>query len=256
MYLLLSIFSIFASALTFFSGFGLGTLLTPVFALFFPVNIAISLTAIVHLLNNLFKWLLVGRHSDKDVILKFGILAMFAAFLGAWLLSFFADLEPIFSYSFLGRQAAITYLKLIIAGLMIFFALFELMPAYQNLAFDKKYLPVGGLLSGFFGGLSGHQGALRSAFLIRAGLSKESFIATGVSIAVLIDFTRLTVYSTKFLTALKPGYFPVLAIATGSAFLGALLGNFYLKKITLKAIQYLVSSLLILIAVLLAVGIL
>jgi acyl-CoA reductase-like NAD-dependent aldehyde dehydrogenase len=43
------------------------------------------------------------------------------------------------------------------------------------------YLPVGGLLSGFFGGLSGHQGALRSVFLLRAGLTKESFIATGVT---------------------------------------------------------------------------
>ena len=29
------------------------------------------------------------------------------------------------------------------------------------LEFDRRYLPLGGLLSGFFGGLSGHQGALR-----------------------------------------------------------------------------------------------
>ena len=33
--------------------------------------------------------------------------------------------------------------------------------------------------SGFFGGLSGMQGALRSAFLARAGLSKEAFVASG-----------------------------------------------------------------------------
>ena len=46
------------------------------------------------------------------------------------------------------------------------------------------FLAAGGLLSGFLGGLSGHQGALRSAFLIKCGLSKEVFIASGVVIAL------------------------------------------------------------------------
>ena len=36
-----------ASLLTFISGFGLGTLLLPVFAVFFPLEVAILLTAIV-----------------------------------------------------------------------------------------------------------------------------------------------------------------------------------------------------------------
>jgi hypothetical protein len=39
------------------------------------------------------------------------------------------------------------------------------------------------------------QRALRSAFLIRAGLSKEAFIATGVVVAAIIDVTRLGVYT-------------------------------------------------------------
>jgi len=37
------------------SGFGLGTLLLPVFALFFPLPVAIAATALVHLANNFFK---------------------------------------------------------------------------------------------------------------------------------------------------------------------------------------------------------
>ena len=41
------------SGLTLVSGFGLGTLLVPVFGLFFPIEVAISLTAIVHFLNSL-----------------------------------------------------------------------------------------------------------------------------------------------------------------------------------------------------------
>ena len=42
-----------ASMLTFFSGFGLGSMLTPAFILFFPPEIAVAATAIVHFLNNL-----------------------------------------------------------------------------------------------------------------------------------------------------------------------------------------------------------
>ena len=58
-YILIPIVALLASALTFFSGFGLGTLLLPAFALFFPVDVAIALTAIVHFLNNTFKFVLV-----------------------------------------------------------------------------------------------------------------------------------------------------------------------------------------------------
>ena len=59
--------------LTFFSGFGLGTILMPVFAIFFPVEIAIALTGVVHFSNSLFKISLVGRKADKEVLLRFGI---------------------------------------------------------------------------------------------------------------------------------------------------------------------------------------
>jgi uncharacterized membrane protein YfcA len=44
-----------AAGLTLFSGFGLGTLLMPVIAMFVPADVAISVTAMVHFTNNLFK---------------------------------------------------------------------------------------------------------------------------------------------------------------------------------------------------------
>ena len=75
--------ALLASGLTFFSGFGLGTLLLPVFAFFFPLEEAIALTAVVHFLNGLFKLALVGRHVDRGVILRFGLPAIAAAFVGA-----------------------------------------------------------------------------------------------------------------------------------------------------------------------------
>ncbi len=57
----------FTAVLTFFSGFGLGTILAPVFAIFFPIDIAIALTGVVHFSNNLFKMALVGKNTDKAV---------------------------------------------------------------------------------------------------------------------------------------------------------------------------------------------
>jgi hypothetical protein len=65
----------------------------------------------------------------------------------------------------------------------------------------EKYLPLGWLLSGFVGGLSGHQGALRSAFLIKADLREEIFIRTGTVSAVIADIIRLGVHGADFYTA-------------------------------------------------------
>ena len=48
---IIAVTSVFASLLTYISGFGLGTLLLPVFSLFFDIEVAIAATAIVHLFN-------------------------------------------------------------------------------------------------------------------------------------------------------------------------------------------------------------
>jgi len=142
----------------------------------------------------------------------------------------------------------ITPVKLIIAILMALFALMELLPYLNKISFSQKLLPVGGLLSGFFGGLSGHQGALRSAFLLRAGLTKESFIATGVVISCLVDFSRLFIYSSRFGRALSVHTIDLLLVAVVAAFLGVFLANRYLHKVTMRAVQIIVSVLLFAIA--------
>ena len=87
-----------ASLLTFFSGFGLGTLLTLVFMLFFPAELAITCTGIVHFFNNIFKLSLVGRHADKGVVIRFGIPAKIVAIIGAWLLSKISVMHPLYEY--------------------------------------------------------------------------------------------------------------------------------------------------------------
>jgi len=243
-----------ASVLTFFSGFGLGTLLTPVFAIFFPIELAIALTGVVHFVNNIFKLGLVGRHAVGKILLRFGVPAVIFAWLGAKVLVSLSDLQPLFTYAAFGNTFLIMPVKLIIAILLIFFAIADLFPLFEKWKFGEEKLPLGGALSGFFGGLSGNQGAFRSAFLIKLGLSKEAFIGTSVVIACFIDLTRLSVYSTRFYSAGLQENLQLVVIASLAAICGAVIGNRLLKKITIDFIQKTVAVLLILIALALGLG--
>lgn len=254
-FLIVPLVALGASALTLFSGFGLGTILLPAFALFFPTDLAVAMTAVVHLLNNVFKLALLGRHADRGVVLRFGLPAVLASFVGAGALVGLSGLVPLASWSWGARSFSIEPLNLAMAALMVAFALLEVSPAVDRLEFPARWLPVGGLLSGFFGGLSGHQGALRAAFLVRAGLSKEAFLATGISVACLVDLTRLSVYAGHFSAAGLRENLGLVAAATAAAFAGAFAGARLMQKVTLRAVKLTVAAMLMLIAVLLAVGV-
>lgn len=256
-YFIICSVALLASGLTFFSGFGLGTILMPVLALFFPVPVAIAATAVVHFANNLFKLALVGRSANKSVLIRFAAPAVIAAMAGAWLLSYASLLPVIGKYNFMGKTHEITVIKLIIGLIIVAFSCLELIPKFANIAVDKKYMPWGGFLSGFFGGLSGNQGALRSMFLIKIGLNKNEFIGTGVVTAVMVDMARLLVYGIGFFT----GQFSMVSdmkwlilAATVSAYVGAFLGREILKKITLKTVQVVVGVMLIFLGIALSVG--
>lgn len=150
--------ALLASMLTLFSGFGLGTLLMPVVALFFPLEVAIALTAVVHLANNVFKAAMLGKHADRAVLLAFGVPSLLAALAGAWVLTALADLPALVHYRLFDAEQAVHPVKLAIGSLILVFAVLEMSPRFARLSVPKRFLPWGGLLSGFFGGLSGHQG--------------------------------------------------------------------------------------------------
>ena len=252
--LIISLAAFATALLTFFSGFGLGTILMPVFALFFPDEVAIALTGIVNFSNNLFKISLIGGKADREVLIKFGIPAVAASFAGAWLLLTITKMPSILEYQIAGRNFEITPVKLTIALLLIIFSLLEIMPSVQNIRFSRSKLALGGVLSGFFGGLTGIQGAIRSAFLLKSGLDKEAFIATGVVIACLVDFSRISVYASRFKESNLQEHLILVISATLAAITGAFLGNKMLKKVTLRSIQLLVAVMLLLISIALGAG--
>ena len=157
----IGIVAFLASGLTLYSGFGLGTVLLPAFALFLPAPAAVAATGAVHLLNNLFKAGLVGRSVHWPTVLRFGIPAIPAAILGALLLGQLSGF-PTFHWQAFGQAFAPTAAGVIVGVLMIAFALLELQPWFQKLSAPPRLMPLGGALTGFIGGLTGQQGALRS----------------------------------------------------------------------------------------------
>jgi len=254
---LITLISALVGGLTLVSGFGLGTLLMPAFAIFFPLEIAIAATGVVHFVNNLFKLAVVGRWARREVVVRFGLPAVVAGALGAGLMNLAADLEPVHAYAIGSMQAQVTWLKLVIALLLVIFAALELSPRYGQIAFPMRALPIGGVLSGFFGGISGMQGALRAPFLLRAGLSQEEYVGTANVISTLVDFIRLTIYAVGFLAAApgggdaqagsalqEPRTLWLIVAACGAGFLGAFLGAKIVRKVTLRAIRLVVAVML------------
>ncbi len=254
---LIGLTALLAAGLTLFSGFGLGTLLMPAFALFIPVPVAIAATAVVHFLNNLFKLGLLAKKADWSIAALFGLPAILASVGGARLLGLFARSGALASYRLGGSTFEITAVNLMIGVLVVCFALLELWPRFRRFAVPARWLPMGGLLSGFFGGLSGNQGALRAVFLVKAGLSKEAFVATGVAVAIAVDASRLAVYGAQFLReplSLPRGTAGPVVVAVLCAFAGSFAGRRVLGKVTVKAVRLAVVAAMLLIGTGLATG--
>lgn len=255
--LIIAVVAGLASALTLYSGFGLGTILLPAFALFFPAPVAVAATGVVHLLNNLFKGTLLHNRADWRTVLVFGVPAVPAAVAGAWVLSWLGDTARVFQWTAFEHPFGPTGAGLLVGGLMILFALLELQRWFHELRAPARMMPVGGLVTGFFGGLTGQQGAFRSMFLLRSGLPAERFIATGVMIAILIDISRLTTYAAAFTSGgieIDGREGLLIVVGTLSAFLGAYVATRRLSKTTIGGVRYSVAGLMLVIGAALAAG--
>lgn len=260
-FIFIAVVSLGASCLSLFSGFGLGTILLPVFAIFIPADLAVAATAVVHASNNILKTLFVGRLADLKIVLKFGVPAIAAAFLGAGLLVQISHLPPWLTYHIFGLQARISPLQFVLGMLILGFSLLELHPKLKKLSFNRKYLPLGGFLSGFFGGLSGHQGALRSAFLAKVDMSAKTFVGTSAVIGLVVDAIRLVTYGTllsqfNFRTLSSSTEGKMIITAVLAAFLGVVIGMKFLNKVTMTVIQYITGILLMLVGLIMAAGLL
>ncbi|BAN36542.1 hypothetical protein SCD_n02742 [Sulfuricella denitrificans skB26] len=131
---LISVVALLTSGLTLFSGFGfgLGTVLMPVFVLFLPVPLAIAATAVVYFANNIFKFGLMAKKTDWRTVARFGLPAVFA------------QLPALASYTLGGRVHEITPVKAAISAPIAAFALLELSPRFASLVLAATFFAFAG----------------------------------------------------------------------------------------------------------------
>ncbi len=250
-YCLIAITAFLASLSTFFSGFGLGTILLPVFSLFFSPEIALAITALVHLINGLFKVTLTFKNTNWTVFIKFGSFALLGSLFGAYLIYAIGDMGLVYSVSFDLSTNHVDFTEFSLGVVMLIFAILEFTSYLENRKIGTSWIPFGGFVSGFFGGFSGHQGAIRSAFLSNTALTKFEFVATSALLGVIIDLTRISTYSQQLDSEI-----PIELVATGAtaAILGSILGNQLLKKTEMRFIKWVIGCFLFAVGTLMLMG--
>ncbi len=217
------------STITLLTGFGVGTVLTPTFTLFYDVKTAVFLVAVVHLANNLFKYTLFAKYINKQIFFRFGLVSLLGAVLG----------------SLLQGELQSRILKAFLGAFLLIVGVSEFLPQKFVWRLPKTFDPIGGFFSGLLGGLIGNQGAIRSAYLLNYNLSKETFIATATSIAIVIDLSRIPIYIYHQAALFKLAA-PSLLIVTAVAFAGTFMGKNLLGKISLERFRAIVAAFLVL----------
>ena len=229
--------SVVAGAVASLAGFGIGSLLTPALAVSVGTKLAVAAVALPHAAATALRlWLLRGA-IDRGVLVRFGIPSALGGLVGAVINAFVSS--PI--------------LSIVLGVLLIFAGLAGLTGAARRLEFTRRWSTVAGVASGVFGGLVGNQGGIRSASLLRLGLSREQIVATATASALLVDAARVPVYllaAGRELAAM----WPLLLALTAGALLGTVLGAPILRRLPEPIFRRTLSVLLVALGVFLIVS--
>lgn len=203
-----------AGALAAVTGFGIGSLLTPLLALRMDTRLAVAAVSIPHVVGTAVRFWLLSGNVDRTVLLRFGLTSAAGGLTGAMLQG----------------HASNRWLTFIFGALLLFAAASEVTGLARRMRFTGHVAWIAGALSGLLGGLVGNQGGLRSAALIGFGLSKERFVATATAVGLMVDGARMPVYLATQHSALSSMWLPILIATIGVTF-GTLLGSRVLTRI-------------------------
>jgi uncharacterized membrane protein YfcA len=225
---LIAVASVIAGAIASVSGFGIGSILTPLLALRVGTKLAVAAVSIPHLIATALRFARIGKHVDKRVFVSFGITSAAGGLLGALLHGRFSS----------------TVLSYILGALLVFAGLMGITGLSKRMRFEGPAAWVAGALSGAFGGLVGNQGGIRSAAMLGMQVSKESFVATATAIALVVDFARMPVYAVMQGRPVLQ-IWPVLLLAIIGVVLGTLAGERILKRIPEAVFRRVVSAIIL-----------
>jgi len=135
-------------------------------------------------------------------------------------------------------------LTIVFGCLLVFAGASGLTGFVDRMHFGRRTAWVAGALSGFFGGLVGNQGGIRSAALLGFDIRKEELIATATAIALIVDGARMPVYLAVETKGILSAW-PLLVTAILGVLVGTFWGVRFLKRIQERTFRKFVYSLVL-----------
>jgi uncharacterized membrane protein YfcA len=206
--------SALAGALASVTGFGIGSLLTPLLALQMDTRLAVAAVSVPHVVGTAVRFYLLSGHVDRAVLWKFGLTSAAGGLTGAMLQGW----------------AGNRWLTLVFGVLLWFAAISGATGLARRMRFRGHVAWTAGALSGLLGGLVGNQGGIRSAALLGFGLSRSSLVATATATGLIVDAARMPVYVLTQPRELA-SLWPVLLVACVGVTAGTLFGSGILARI-------------------------
>jgi hypothetical protein len=206
--------SVVAGGIAAVTGFGIGSLLTPLLALQVDTRLAVAAVSVPHVIGTAVRFWLLSGGVDRRVFWNFGLTSAAGGLTGA----------------LLHGWASNRWLTLVFGGLLLFAAGSEVSGLAKRMRFRGHVAWIAGALSGLLGGLVGNQGGIRSAALLGFGLSKKHFIGTATAVGLLVDGARMPVYVATQYQEMSALWLPIVLAAIGVT-IGTVVGNRVLGRI-------------------------
>lgn len=225
---LVAVAAVVAGAIASVAGFGIGSILTPVFNSRVDMRLAVAAVSIPHFVATAVRFWRMRRDTDWSVLKTFGVMSAAGGLTGA----------------LLQRSTTSPVLTIVFACLLMFVGVAGLTGLSDRLRFGRIAGWIAGAASGLLGGLVGNQGGVRSAALLGYDLSPAAFVATATAVGLIVDAARMPVYVVNDGRRLVE-MAPTIGLATLAAVAGTVAGERILTRIPRRLFRKLVALLVL-----------
>lgn len=219
---------VFGGAVASIAGFGIGSLLTPAIAIATGTKLAVAVVSVPHAIGTSIRFWRFHRDVDWRIVRSFGVTSAAGGLTGA----------------LLNTWATSRALELVFGSLLILAGVSQITGIAKRWRLTGTLAWIGGALSGFFGGLVGNQGGIRTAAMLGFEVDKRQFVATTTAVALLIDLARVPVYLAMETAALARMW-PIITFATIGVIAGTFFGETLLARVPDQKFRVVVGVLLL-----------
>ena len=223
---------VFGGGVASVAGFGIGSLLTPAIAARNGAKLAVAAVSIPHIIGTTIRFWRFRHEIDWPIVRSFGFTSAAGGLTGA----------------LLSTWATSRALELVFGSLLILAGTSQATGYAKRWRLRGNLAWLGGALSGFFGGLVGNQGGIRTAAMLGFDVDKRRFVATTTAVALMIDLARVPVYLAVATAELR-SLWATIAVAVVGVVIGTIYGERLLACVPDTRFRVVVGTLLVLLGV-------